>query len=98
MARETTIEAPDLSALMADLAALRAEVTRLTAEAKARATAQGEMLAEDIEEAAAEARDFAERKAKEADKAIHAAVVDNPYLALGIAAGIGLLLGAVLRR
>jgi ElaB/YqjD/DUF883 family membrane-anchored ribosome-binding protein len=98
MARETTPEAPDLAALMADLAKLRDEVSRLATEAKARATERGEAVAEDIEAAAAEARDYAERKAKEADKAIHAAVVDNPYLALGIAAGIGLLLGAILRR
>jgi ElaB/YqjD/DUF883 family membrane-anchored ribosome-binding protein len=91
---EAAASAPDLSALMADLATLRAEVARLAA----RASAQGEAVAEEIEAAAEEARAYAGRKAKEADQAIHAAVVDSPWLALGIAAGLGLLLGALLRR
>ena len=33
-----------------------------------------------------------------ADANLHQAVTANPYLALGIAAGIGLLLGALTRR
>lgn len=95
---EPTTGTPDLAALMADLAKLRAEVTRLATQAAARASAQGEAVAEELEAAGEEARAYAGRKAKQADEAIHAAVVDSPYLALGIAAGLGLLLGALLRR
>ena len=46
----------------------------------------------------ADARTYAGRKTHQADVQIEHAVASNPYLALGLAAGLGLLLGAVTRR
>jgi ElaB/YqjD/DUF883 family membrane-anchored ribosome-binding protein len=103
MARETNTESttsgtPDYATLLADLAALRAEVTRLASETVARASVGREAMAEGFEQAMHDARSYAGRKSHEADASLHQAVTANPYLALGIAAGIGLLLGALSRR
>jgi len=101
MVRDTTTESsgmPDYATLMADLAALRAEVTRLASQSAAMASVGGAALAEGFDHAVHDARRYAGRKTSEADASIQQAVTSNPYLALGIAAGIGLLLGALSRR
>ena len=101
MVRDTTTETsgmPDYAALMADLAVLRAEVTRLATQSAAMASASGAAMAEGFDQAVHDARRYAGRKSSEADASIQQAVTANPYLALGIAAGIGLLLGAMSRR
>jgi ElaB/YqjD/DUF883 family membrane-anchored ribosome-binding protein len=49
---------------------------------------------EKTREAAHHAMDVAKQRASEADKAIH----EHPYAAIGVAAGVGLLLGALLSR
>lgn len=101
MARDTSTETsgiPDYATLMADLAALRAEVTRLASQTAAMASVGGAAMAEGFEQAVHDARSYAGRKSSEADASLQQAVITNPYLALGIAAGIGLLLGAMSRR
>jgi ElaB/YqjD/DUF883 family membrane-anchored ribosome-binding protein len=98
MAREPNSDTPDYATLMADLAALRAEVSRLTSETLTKASQGKDAMAEGMEQALHDARRYAGRKSHEADASLHQAVTANPYLALGIAAGIGLLLGALTRR
>ena len=98
MARDPSSDIPDYATLMADLAALRAEVTRLASETYAKASESKDAMADGVEQAMRDARTYAGRKSHEADANLHQAVTANPYLALGIAAGIGLLLGALTRR
>jgi ElaB/YqjD/DUF883 family membrane-anchored ribosome-binding protein len=45
-----------------------------------------------------DAANYLGRKGHEADVRIEGAVAANPYLALGLAAGVGLILGAMSRR
>ena len=101
MVRDTNTESsglPDYATLMADLAVLRADVTRLASQTAAMASVSGAAMAEGFDQAVHDARSYAGRKSSEADASIQQAVTANPYLALGIAAGIGLLLGALSRR
>jgi ElaB/YqjD/DUF883 family membrane-anchored ribosome-binding protein len=45
-----------------------------------------------------EAASYLGRKGHAADQRLEGAVAANPYLALGLAAGMGILLGALTRR
>ena len=98
MARDPNTDLPDYATLMADLAALRAEVSRLASQTLAKASESKDAMADGMEHAMQDARAYASRKSHAADASLHQAVSANPYLALGIAAGIGLLLGAMSRR
>jgi ElaB/YqjD/DUF883 family membrane-anchored ribosome-binding protein len=45
-----------------------------------------------------EAANYLGRKGHEADMRVEGAVAANPYIAMGLAAGVGVLLGALTRR
>ncbi len=55
------------------------------------------VLLEQVKEQTTVLQDKAVEKAREAGEATQAFVKDNPWKALGIAAGVGLLLGAMLK-
>jgi ElaB/YqjD/DUF883 family membrane-anchored ribosome-binding protein len=88
----------DYEALLAQLTAMREEMTKLAAQVAASATERGAAMADTMTKGMHDARSYAGRKTHEADVQIEHAVAANPYLALGLAAGLGLLLGAVTRR
>ena len=100
MARDpnATDFAADYEALLAQMAAMREEMGKLASQMTASATAHGASMADTIANSVQDARSMAGRKAHEADLRFEHAVAANPYIALGIAAGLGLLLGAVTRR
>ena len=100
MAREPNANdfAADYEALVVQMAAMRDEMGKLAAQMTASATAHGASIAETLAASVQDAQKLAGRKAHEADLRLGEAVSANPYLALGLAAGLGLLLGAVSRR
>lgn len=94
----TKPETPETADLIAHLAALRAEVATMAkqiadnAETRARSTLKG--LAVASAEPLGEAQAEAERLAAEAKSY----VANKPLQAMGIAAGVGLLVGLILSR
>ncbi len=89
---------PDYDALVEQLTTMRAEMTRLAKSVSASAKESGQAIAQDLSEGAVEARKYVTKKGHEADKRISTSVAENPYMALGLAAGLGLLLGVLSRR
>ncbi len=100
MAREPNALAlaADYETLLAQLAAVREDMARLAAQVGASAAQNGKATAETITVGLHDAQHYADKKAHDADARISQAVGANPYMALGIAAGLGLLLGALSRR
>ena len=100
MAREpsATDFAADYEALLTQMAAMREDMGKLAAQMAASATAHGASMAGSIASGVQDARQLASRKAHEADQQLVQTIAANPYLALGLAAGLGLLVGVVTRR
>ena len=59
---------------------------------------RGHAIAQDMTQGMNDAVSYIGRKGHEADQRIEGAVAANPYMALGLAAGLGLILGALTRR
>ncbi len=98
MARETNDITHDYETLVAQIGGLRDELAKMAAQVSATASARGSAMAETVNQGVNDARAYAGRKTHDADVQIGNAVAANPYLALGLAAAVGLLLGAVTRR
>lgn len=90
--------AADYDALLAQFVVMREEMTRLATQMGASATQNGKALADTIGAGVHDAQRYAGHKVHDADMRIGNAVAANPYMALGIAAGLGLMLGALTRR
>lgn len=95
---KTSAVSADIEAVIAQLSALRDDVTKLAQTVAQSASERGDTLTKDITDGLAEATRFVGKKGHEADVRLEGAVAANPYLALGVAAGLGLLLGALMRR
>ena len=100
MARDpnTTALAADYDALLAQLATMREEMTRMASTVSASATQNGRVMVDTLNTGLHDARRFAGKKAHAVDQRVEHAVGANPYLALGLAAALGLVLGAMARR
>ena len=100
MAREPNSPAlaADYDQLVAQLSVMRDEMTRLAAEVADSATQNGRALADSATATLHDVRRYAGRQAHMADTNVQRSVAENPYIALGLAAGLGLLLGALTRR
>ena len=88
----------DFEALMAQLAVLRHDIAKLTGSVAALAERRGRRMATDMTEGVSEALHYVERKGSGAEAELEKSVATHPLMALAIAAGIGLLIGAVMRR
>jgi ElaB/YqjD/DUF883 family membrane-anchored ribosome-binding protein len=88
MARE-----PNSPALAADYDQLVAQLSVANS-----ATQNGRALADSATATLHDVRRYAGRQAHVADANMQRSVAENPYIALGLAAGLGLLLGALTRR
>lgn len=84
--------------MVAQLAALRDDVTKLAGSVTTLAERRGRRMASDISEGASEAVHYVERKGISAEADLEKSVATHPWMALGLAAGIGLLIGAMTRR
>jgi ElaB/YqjD/DUF883 family membrane-anchored ribosome-binding protein len=100
LARDPTTPAlaADYDALLAQLTVMREEMARLATQAGVSATQGGKAMASTINASLHDAQRYAGRRAQDADLRIGTAVTANPYMALGIAEGLGLLLGSLTRR
>jgi ElaB/YqjD/DUF883 family membrane-anchored ribosome-binding protein len=90
--------ANDNDALATQIAALRKEMATLAETVTAAAGQRGKAAAHDLADGMTEAMGYVNRRAQAADLRVESAVAANPYLALGLAAGVGLLVGALTRR
>ena len=88
----------DFEMLAAQLQALREDVAALTQSVATMAERSGRRMAADIAEGMGEAAQFIESKGKSAEADLEKTVAAHPLLALGLAAGAGLLIGAMARR
>ncbi|HSF64237.1 MAG TPA: hypothetical protein VLA78_07610 [Paracoccaceae bacterium] len=88
----------DLHAVMAQVTALREDMAKLATTVSAVAGQSGHAFARDVSDGMAEAARYVGRKTHETDVRLESAVAANPYMALGMAALAGLVLGALTRR
>lgn len=88
----------DFEGLAAQLAALRDDLTELTGSVTTLADRRGRKMAADISEGVSEAVQYVEHKSHGAEAEFEKSVAKHPFMALGLAAGIGLLIGAMTRR
>ena len=90
--------AADYEAVVAQLAALRSDMAKLAESLGAAAGNRSQAMARDISEGMTEAARYVSRTGHDVDQRLEGAVAANPYIALGLAAGVGLLVGALSRR
>lgn len=90
--------ATDIETLGAQLSALREDMATLTQSVAAIAERRGRRMASDISDGVGEAIHYVERKGQNAEADLVKSVTAHPLLALGLAAGAGLLIGALSRR
>jgi ElaB/YqjD/DUF883 family membrane-anchored ribosome-binding protein len=93
-----TIAGADYDAAVAQLAALRTEIAKLAGTVSQAAGDRGQALATDVSDGMTEAVHYLGRQAKDGEAWFEGAVARHPYIALGMAAGVGLLLGTLTRR
>jgi ElaB/YqjD/DUF883 family membrane-anchored ribosome-binding protein len=88
----------DFEGVVAQLSALRNDLAKLAQSVSATAESRGRKMATDISDGVGEAVHYVERKGLGAEAQLEKSVASHPFLALGLAAGAGLLLGALTRR
>ncbi len=93
-----TAVADDIEGLVAQFSEMRDELARLSRSVAATAERRGRRLGSDVSEGVSEAIHYAERKGKSAEAEFEGSVATHPLLALGLAAGFGLVVGAMTRR
>lgn len=101
MAHENSLlktAAADYDAVIAQIATLRDDMAHIASSVQTIASTRGHELTKEITDELNSSARYLERKSHQADLRVEQAVAANPYIALGLAAGLGLLLGAVTRR
>ena len=88
----------DLEGLAEQFSALREDMAKLTHSVAAIAESRGRRMASDISDGMGEAVHFVERKGRNAEAELEKSIAAHPLVALGLAAGAGLLIGAMTRR
>lgn len=93
-----TALATDFEGLAQQLSELREDLAKLSYSVTAIAERRGRRMGSGISDGVGEAIHYAERKGKTAEAEIENSVATHPLLALGLAAGFGLVIGAMSRR
>lgn len=88
----------DYDVVVRQLAELKSDIAKLVASMGKASSADGNSVARDVAEGMNEAANYLGRKGTQADLRLESAISANPYIAIAIAAGAGLLLGAITRR
>ncbi len=88
----------DFDGLVAQLTAMREDMTKLSHSVTTMAERRGRRMASDISDGVGEAVQYVERKGMGAEVELEKTVATHPFMALGLAAGVGLLIGAMTRR
>jgi ElaB/YqjD/DUF883 family membrane-anchored ribosome-binding protein len=95
---KTTKGATDLEELTRQLSALRDDMAKLAKTVAGIAGRRSSEMAADIAEGFSEAEHYIERKGRSTEAKLEGTVANHPLLALGLAVGAGLLVGALARR
>ena len=90
--------AADYDAVMAQMVALRDDIATVAHAVQSITSARAQTLGKDISEGLNSSAQYLGRKGNQADVRVETAIAANPYIALGLAAGMGVLLGALTRR
>lgn len=90
--------ATDLEGLASQFSELREDLAKLTQSVASIAERRGRRMAADISDGLGEAVHYVERKGRSAEAQLESSVAAHPILALGLAAGAGLLIGVLTRR
>ena len=88
----------EYDAVVAQLAALREDFTKLANSVSSAAGRRTQTLARDVTDGMTDAAHYVGRKGHDAEARLEHAIAANPFRALGLAIGIGLLLGVLWRR
>ncbi|MEN8952377.1 DUF883 family protein [Planktotalea arctica] len=96
--KTSTDAATDFEAVSRQIDALRADLSHLVETVGGIAGRRSNHMASDISEGFGEAKHYVAQTGKSAEHQLEASVVDHPLLAIGLAAGAGLLVGAMSRR
>ncbi len=88
----------DFEGVVAQLTALRDDMAKLTGSVTTLAERRGRKMATDISDGVSDAVQYAERKTIGAEANLEKSVATHPLVALGLAAVVGLLIGAMTRR
>lgn len=92
------VAASDIEVLSQQLDALREDMFRLTHTVTGIAGRRGSNMATDIAEGFDAAKHYVENSRKSVESQLKETVATHPLLAIGLAAGAGLLIGAMSRR
>lgn len=95
---KTASVAADLEEVSRQLSALREDMATLAETVAGIAGRRSSGMAADIAEGFDEAKNYAEKTGRMAEAQLEQTVATHPYLAIGLAAGAGLLIGALSRR
>ncbi len=95
---KTATPGADYDAVVVQLAAMRGDMAKLAAAMSTLASHRGQAFAQDLSDGMTEAANYISRKGHDGDLRLEGAVAANPYIALGLAAGMGLLVGNLTRR
>lgn len=101
MAQENTLlktATADYEAVLAQMASMRDEMEKMAQSFQTIAGKRGNAIAKEMSDGMTEAAAYMGRKGHQAEMRVEGAVAANPYIALGLAAGMGVLLGAMTRR
>lgn len=93
-----TALANDIEGLAAQFSELREDMAKLTHSVASTAERRGRRMGADISDGVGEALHYVERKGMGAEAELEKAVASHPLVALGLAAGFGLAIGALMRR
>jgi ElaB/YqjD/DUF883 family membrane-anchored ribosome-binding protein len=93
-----TAVATDFEGLAAQFASLRDDMAALSQSVTSVAERRGRRMATDVSDGMGEAAHYVERKGRSAEAELERSITTHPLLALGLAAGAGLLLGIMTRR
>jgi ElaB/YqjD/DUF883 family membrane-anchored ribosome-binding protein len=88
----------DLEGRATQFSELRADMAKLSSSVVDLAERRGRRIAADISDSVGEAVPYAARTRRNAEAEIERTVATHPDLALGLAAGFGLVIGAMTRR
>lgn len=88
----------DYEAVMQQMSILRADLAKIAQNVQGIASNRSQTIGRDMSEGMTEAANYLGAKGHDAELRVENAVAANPYIALGLAAGFGVLLGALTRR
>ncbi len=100
MANDTVSQklSADYDAAVAQIASLKDELAKMAQNVSETTAKRGRAAVREVSAGMSDAMTYVGRKGHQADQRLEGAVVANPYIALAVAAGIGVLLGALTRR